>query len=198
MRLPKPKHRGPWSTLQRFLLALVTVAALGATLWYTIFTPKPKTTAPALSAFAQAASADPVDIALATGSDMRIKTDTVTIERVWIDSCRKPGVGRIPPNQCDRQPFFERALVKAIVENGNCAPERPKDESISYALEVNHRLRKVRLFAGKSGSLRASEAKSAVDCVAHALPEPDWDNIEHAHTRYVLGALASYPAVQRE
>lgn len=196
---PAPRAPRPLVVAGAAAVGLLTVAALGATLWHTLLRPEPKATAPALSAFAQqAASADPVDLALATGDDLRVKTDIVTIERVWIDACQRPGLGRTPPDECDRQPYFERALVKAIVENGKCAPERPKDESISYALEVHHRLRKTRLFVGKSGTLRASDAKTAVDCVARALPEPDWDSIEHQHTRYVIGALATYPAVDRQ
>ena len=195
----RPKPPPPVVIAAAIALATIVVLGTSAVLWSKFFSPKPEKPALALAEFVrEATSAKPIDIALATDDDLRMKTDIVTIERVWMDTCQRSGPGRTPPEKCDRQPFFERAVVKAIVENGGCAPERPKDESISYALEVQYRTRKTRLFVGKSGSLRAADAKAAVACIERALPEADWENLPHDHTRYVIGVLATYPGEKRQ
>ncbi len=198
---PKRKPQVPKQliTASGVLVAFAVAVALAVLLGYDLVVPTPRSVQPCLAAFVGSASArQPIDVALASGSDMRMKTDLVTVDRVWIDSCRRPGPGRTPPKECDRQPFFERALVKAIVQHANCAAEHPKDESISYALEVDFGRKKTRLFAGRSGSLRAAEAKPALECVRKALPEPDWNDLAHDHTRYIIGVLATYPAVERQ
>jgi len=195
----RPKPPPPVVIAAAAALAVIVVLGASAVLWHKFFTPKPENTAPALAEFVrEATSAKPIDIALATDDDLRMKTDAVSIDRVWMDTCQRTGPGRTPPDQCDRQPFFERALVKAIVENDVCAPERPKDESISFALEIHYRTRKTRLFVGRSGTLRAADAKAAVNCIERALPEPDWEKLPHEHTRYVIGVLATYPGEKRQ
>jgi hypothetical protein len=199
---PSPSGPGPTKPpvvlIASVAFGLIVVIVAGAVAWRKLYSVPLETTEPVMAGFArQAASADPIDIALAAG-DLRLKTDVLTIDKVWIDTCQRPGIGKTPADQCDRQPFFERGLVKAIVKNGDCAPERPKDETLSFALEVNHRTRKTRLFVGSSGTLGGADAKSAIACVERALPAPDWEGIPHDHTRYVIGVLASYPAQKRQ
>lgn len=194
---PSPS-KPPTALITSVAVGLIVAIVAGAIAWRALFSVPPETTEPVMAAFAkQAASADPVDVALATG-DLKIKTDILSIDKVWIDACQRPGIGKTRAEECDRQPFFERGLVKAIVKNGECAPERPKDETLSFALEVNHRTRKTRLFVGSSGTLAGADAKSAVACVERALPEPDWEALPHDHTRYIIGVLASYPAQKRQ
>lgn len=179
-------------------LGVAGVAVAVALSWNTLFAPAAFKASPHLTGIGQVGGASSIDLALAIGEDMKLRNDQVVVERVWIDSCQRPGPGRTPADKCDRQPFFERALVKAIMTETGCAPERPKDETISFALEVSHPDKRMRLFVGRSGSLGGKDAKSAVQCIERALPQPDWASLEHDHTRYVIGVLASYPAEKRQ
>ncbi len=208
---PAPQHLAPASlTLQKRpqvpkilvgiavgigIAALIAAVALS---WNTVFAAAPYKAMTHLEGFGvHIRDTKPLDLALRFGDSLRFQTEGVSIERVWIDSCRS-GSGRTPPDECDRQPFFERALVKTILENGGCAPELPKDETISYTLEVNHRQKRTRLFAGRSGSLGGKPARSAVKCIEQFMPKPQWESLKHDHTRYVVGVLAAYPAEQRQ
>jgi hypothetical protein len=120
------------------------------------------------------------------------KSDQVTLGKVWIDKCEKPGPGKTPPEQCDRQPWFEQALVRAILENTACAPERQSEKTVSVVMRVDHRRRKVDVFAGKSGSIRGRSAQGLMKCIQRSIPEPDWDSLEHEHTKYIIAVLATY------
>lgn len=179
------------------VLVVVILLVSGVVVWRKLGVSQPQKLQAHLGQVSPLGSADPVELVLKTGN-LKVKTDILSIEKVWIDTCQRPGMGKTRPENCDRQPFFERDLVRAIVKNGECMAERPKDETLSFALEVNHRTKKTRLFVGGSGSLGGSDAKSTVACVQRTLSEPDWDAIAHDYTRYVIGVLVSYPAQKRQ
>lgn len=126
-------------------------------------------------------------------TSLESKSDQVTLGKVWIDKCEKPGPGKTPPEQCDRQPWFEQALVRAILENTACAPERTSGGTVSVVMRVDHRRRKVDVFAGKSGSIRGRSAAGLMKCIERSVPEPNWDSLEHEHTKYIIAVLATYP-----
>ena len=141
---------------------------------------------------------NPLDFLLAGSTDRKLTTELLTVERVWIDACQRSDTVRTPADQCDRQPFFERALVKAVVMGAECMPERPKEESISFALEVNYKAKTMRLFAGRSGTVTGAQAKPVIACVKPFLAEPDWGSVPHDHTRYVIGVLVRYSSEKRQ
>ncbi|MCL2825385.1 MAG: hypothetical protein FWD57_15445 [Polyangiaceae bacterium] len=154
-----------------------------------------------MSAFAQsAASIDPMELLLSGTGDMKISTDLLTIEKVWVDSCHRSATrpNLAPIGQCDRQPSFERALVRAVIQGAECMPEKPKDETVSFALEINHSAKTTRLFPGRSGSLGVTQSKPVVACVLQKFAEPAWDNAPRDHSRYVIGVLARYHAQKRQ
>jgi len=161
--------------------------------------PVPETSSPAVSvsavvtpsAFVKAVAPEEVlvDDALEDG----IETDNVKLGKVWIDKCQKPGPGRTPPEECDRQLWFEEALVRAILENTACAPEREGGGTVSVAMKVDYRRRYVKVFAGKSGSIRGRSARGLIKCVRRSIPKPDWDSLPHEHTKYIIAVLATYP-----
>jgi hypothetical protein len=121
----------------------------------------------------------------------------ITLDKVRIVKCQRPGPSKTAPEQCDRQPFFEESLVKAILENVSCAPKAPKGGSISFALKVDHKKRSTRLWAGESGSIRHKRAASTIECVKRSLPAPSWDSIAHQHTSYVIAVQATYPPSEK-
>jgi len=51
----------------------------------------------------------------------------------------------------------------------------------------------VKVFAGKSGSLRGRRARGLIHCIRKTFPEPDWATLPHDHTKYILAVLATYP-----
>jgi hypothetical protein len=177
----------------------VLVLAAGALFAWSRHDVKVATPQPVMSGVVRgAASMDPLTLVLAGSDDMKVTTDQLSIDKVWIDACQRPGPGRTPADECDRQPFFERALVKAVVQGADCMPEQSREESISFTLEVNHKRRTTRLFAGRSGTLSKTQATPVVACVQRSLEEPDWESIPHDHTRYVIGVLTRYPAQKRK
>ena len=179
------------------LLAIVMVSAAMVVRWKSSQTVG--TAQPMLSAVARAAaSMDPLDLVLTNPGERKITLETLTIEKVWIDTCERSRPSRVPSEPCDRQPAFERALIRAVARGAECMPEKPKEESISFALEVNYAKKTTRLFAGRSGSISGAQAKPILACVKGHLVEPDWDSSPHNHNRYVIGVLARYPAQKRQ
>jgi hypothetical protein len=136
---------------------------------------------------------NPAVALVAAALDGGVATSEVTLGRVWVDKCQKPSSGRTPSAQCDRQPFFEEALVRAVLENTSCAPKLRKAGSISFALNVDYGRKKLAMFPGKSGTIRRDAAREAVRCVSRGLPQPDWQALSHLHTKYVIAVLATYP-----
>ncbi len=187
----------------RILLALALVAglaliALPLVLW---IGPPPSTRTAHASASASASAAstssaatmkDPNSL-VAEASTTGVDTENVKLGKVWISKCEKPGPDRTPPEQCDRQPWFEKALVRAILENTACAPERAGGGTVSVAMKVDFRRRQVKVFAGKSGSIRGRSAKSLIKCVKRSVPKPDWESLDHKHTKYIIAVMATYP-----
>lgn len=143
----------------------------------------------------------PMDAAanlLATALDGgKVSTNELTLDTVKISKCQRPGPGRTSPDQCDRQPFFEEALVKAVLENASCAPKTAKGGTVSFALKVDHKKRSVHLWAGRSGTIRGKKANSVIECVSRAMPTPNWDAIQHSYTVYTIQLIATYPANEK-
>lgn len=149
------------------------------------------------SAGASSAPPDPTQKLVDAALDGGVQANGVTLGKVWIDSCQRPGPGKTPPEQCDRQPFFEEALIKAILENTACAPRMPKGGSISFAMKIDHQKKRVNVFAGKSGTVGRKRANEMLKCIQRSLPTPDWDAVAHQHSRYVVAVLATYPPTDK-
>lgn len=120
-----------------------------------------------------------------------LDTEKLEVGKVWISKCEKPGPGRTPPDQCDRQPWFEQSLVRAIKESASCAPSGPSGATISVVMRVDYRKQTVDTIAGKSGSIRGRAAKGFLKCVERALPQPDWNSLGHEHTKYLIAVMVT-------
>ena len=92
---------------------------------------------------------------------------------------------------CDRLPFFEEQLTRAIRDNVDCAPKIAKEGSINYVLTVDFRVRKIHVFPGQSGSWRGPAARKAAACVKRALSAPEWATLNHQHKYYSLALMAT-------
>lgn len=97
-------------------------------------------------------------------------------------------------NLCDRLPFFEDALTKAIHSTRGCAPRTGKAGTLNYVLAIDFQHRRVGSFPGASGQWKGPQARRATQCVLKSLPAPPWDSIRHQYRYYMLAVLATYPA----
>jgi hypothetical protein len=125
----------------------------------------------------------------AGGGPERVKLGSV--QRV---KCGASARGGQEGSLCDRLPFFEEQLTRAIRDNVDCAPKIAKEGSINYVLTVDFRVRKIHVFPGQSGSWRGPAARKAAACVKRALSAPEWATLNHQHKYYSLALMATYPA----
>lgn len=95
-------------------------------------------------------------------------------------------------NLCDRIPFFENELAKAVRDNVDCAPKQSKEGTINYVLSVDFTGRKVHVFPGASGSWKGPAARKAAGCVKRAFGAPDWNALQHQYRYYTIAVLATY------
>lgn len=181
------------------LVGLLAVVAIPVYLWRR---PKPAV-APSQQDLAAASAAvsafrtppDPSQALVEAALDGGVQAEHVTLGAVRWESCYK-GRTKLPSERCDRIPFFEQALVKAILDGVECAPTRKQGGSISYALKIDFARKRIRLFAGKSGTLRKNDAKPSVDCVEKKLVLPAWQTIPHECSSYLMAVLATYPGAE--
>lgn len=135
-------------------------------------------------------SESPLPVAAdAGGAEERVKLGSV--QRV---KCGASARGGQEGSLCDRLPFFEDQLTRAVRDNVDCAPKIAKEGSINYVLTVDFRARKVHVFPGQSGSWRGPAARKAAACVKRALSAPDWATLQHQFKYYSLALMATYPA----
>jgi hypothetical protein len=107
--------------------------------------------------------------------------------------CSDPGPGKTAPERCDHITFFEDALAQAVRDNVTCAPETKTGATVSFVMDIDFRMQKLRIYRGKSSSLSESQTNELFRCIKRAMPAPDWDNIPHQHARYVVSVKATYP-----
>jgi hypothetical protein len=119
-------------------------------------------------------------------------------ERVKLGEPQRTGCSAQGPVQgqdnkiCDRLPFFEEGLKKAITENFDCAPKTGKEGTLNYVLSIDFTKRSLHIYPGKSGQWRGPQARRAAQCVERALPTAEWDKIPHQYRRYLVAILATY------
>jgi hypothetical protein len=129
--------------------------------------------------------------------DGSVSTGDITVDKPRVVRCQRPGPGKTTPDQCDRQTFFEEALVKAVLENSSCAPKLPKGGTVSFAMKIDHKRKSYHVFAGKSGSIRHKRAAALIECVSRAIPTPNWDTLPHQYTVYTIALQATYPPADK-
>jgi hypothetical protein len=94
---------------------------------------------------------------------------------------------------CEPLPAFERALARGIRSHPECAPRAGREGSINYVLEIDFEQRRLNAFAGRSGTWRGRQARSAAKCVLATLPPMNWPAIKHQYRYYAIAFLATYP-----
>lgn len=120
------------------------------------------------------------------------KNPGVVIAEAKMMKCSK-GSTKTPVEQCDRQPYFEEALVKAIRDNLSCAPQVSSGGTINFVLDVDHKAKSMKVWGGKSGSIKRNRRKEMLSCVSRAMPTPDWAQIPHQQTKYQVAVMVTLP-----
>jgi hypothetical protein len=131
---------------------------------------------------------------LATALDgSSVSSGDIALDKVKILKCQRPGPGKTTPDMCDHQPFFEDALVKAVLENVSCAPKAAKGGSVSFAMKIDYKKKSFHVWAGRSGTIRHKRAAPVIECISRAIPTPNWESLAHQYTVYTIAVQATYP-----
>lgn len=117
----------------------------------------------------------------------------ITLSPFTTIRCQNPGPGKTPPERCDHVTFFEDGLARAIRDNAACAPNTRTGGTVSFVLEMDFRLKKTNLYAGKSSTIKRDKSKEVLRCVKRAMPTPDWGTIPHQYVKYKINVTATYP-----
>jgi hypothetical protein len=95
---------------------------------------------------------------------------------------------------CDALPPLEKALRRAIERHRECAPRAGRGGSINYVLELDFDRRHLGMFAGKSGSWKGPQARTAAQCILRSLGPVQWEGVKHRYRYYAIALLATYEA----
>lgn len=137
-------------------------------------------------------SLDPASEALAEPAAP--PTNAVALSTATVVACQDPGPRRTPPAECDRIGALEVALAKAIEETTSCMPQDASG-AIEYVADVSFKKRSITVSAPKAGRT-VKNTKAVGACVAAVrakLRAVALDGITHAHARYKIAIVATYP-----
>lgn len=174
------------------VVALVALLVVLAVPLYLLRRPSgEENAAPAVSA---SSSAAPLFSAAVPEPDSG-KPERVSLGAVQREKCSASRTARGQKGDlCDKLPFFEEALAKAIRENVDCAPKTGKAGTLNYVLTIDFSSQRLDVFPGASGQWKGPQARRAAKCVERSLPAPQWNAITHQYRYYMVAILASYPS----
>jgi hypothetical protein len=112
--------------------------------------------------------------------------------------CRDSGSKRVPSEQCDALPSFAKGFAEAILAAKDCIPKGVGPGSITYVADVGFSRRRAPVTValprdGRSyrGAKVVAACAAAVRAGVSAVPI---EAIPHAHARYKIALVATYPA----
>jgi hypothetical protein len=112
--------------------------------------------------------------------------------------CRDPGSKKIPSEQCDALPAFAKSFAEAILAAKDCIPSGAGPGTITYVADVTFSRRRapVTVALPKDGrSYRGAKVVAACAAAVRAgVTGVPIDKIPHAHARYKIALVATYPA----
>jgi hypothetical protein len=170
------------------LLLGVALIAVPLYLWRRPHKDDAKTEAAAASASAAAAASAAAQTAVPDAS----AAAALSVGEAKVISCRD---AKKALDDCDRLPTLEQAFAKAIVDNASCLPDSAGGGSVQYVADINFTRKKVGLVAPKDGrTVRSGKAlKGCVAAIKRALVAFPLEGAPHAHPRYKVSIVATYP-----
>lgn len=112
-------------------------------------------------------------------------------------SCQDPGTKKTPNEQCDALPAFEKSFEDAILNAKGCVPAAAGPGTITYVADVSfNKKHTVTVSLPKDGrSYRGVKSVSGCAAAVRAsMSGVSLDPIPHAHGRYKVAIVATYPA----
>jgi hypothetical protein len=122
----------------------------------------------------------------------------LTLGDARVIECRDSGSKKVPREQCDALPLFAKSFADAILAAKDCIPPSAGPGTVTYVADVGfarHRApvtlalpkdgrsyRGAKVVAGCGAAVRAGVTGIAIDA------------IPHAHARYKIALVATYPA----
>ncbi|GAC1394044.1 MAG: hypothetical protein NVSMB47_02420 [Polyangiales bacterium] len=110
--------------------------------------------------------------------------------------CQDPGPSKTSPEKCDHLGAIEELVTRAIVEHAAaCVPALTQSQVVATVVDVSFKRRKIRVKAGKDGStMPAAQRTKVMSCIEKALAAPAFDQLPHAHQRYVFQFPTTFAA----
>src|SRR5262249_42723955 len=124
----------------------------------------------------------------------------VTLGDPLVTECHDHGSKRTPSDQCDHLVAFEKAFAKAIEDAATCVPTSAAATGgvLPFVADVSFGRKKnpVVVNIGKEGrTIKSTRTGSAcATAVRRGIPESLLESLPHAHTRYKIQVVATYPA----
>jgi hypothetical protein len=121
----------------------------------------------------------------------------VRLSDARVIECHDTGTKKTPAEQCDALPAFSKSFADAILAAKDCLPPGAGPGSITYMADVSFSRKKapVNVTLPKDGrSYRA--LKTVTGCAAavkSAVSGTSLEGMSHAHTRYKIAIIATYP-----
>jgi hypothetical protein len=115
--------------------------------------------------------------------------------------CHDPGSKRTSADQCDHLAAFEKAFAKAIEDAATCVPTSAGGGALPFVADVSFGRKKnpIAIALGKEGrTIKSPKTGSAcLTAVRKGIPESVLDSQTHAHSRYKIQLVATYPAAAK-
>jgi hypothetical protein len=125
----------------------------------------------------------------------------VALSEPVVLECHDSGSRRTPADQCDRLVTIEKALAHAIEQEAACVPTSSGGGALPYVLDISFARKRnpIQLTVARDGrTLKGSKAAaSCTSAVKHAMGDLALDGIAHAHARYKVQIVATYPSATR-
>ena len=185
----------PPARLQMIAVVLVGIVLVAVPL-YLWRRPRSVTDSPAADGGTQDGA--PMEASYATLEVEAASRPALQLSDVRVVECRDSGSKKIASEQCDALPAFAKALADAVLAAKDCIPQSAGPGTITYVADVGfsrHRApvtlalpkdgrsyRSTKVVAGCAAAVRAGITGVAVD------------GIPHAHVRYKIALVATYPA----
>jgi hypothetical protein len=125
----------------------------------------------------------------------------VVLSEAVVLECHDSGSRRTSPDQCDHVAAVEKALAHAIEESASCVPTSSGGGVLPFVADISFARKRnpIQLTIGKDGrTLKGAKVSGAcATAVKHALGDLSLDGMAHAHGRYKVQIVATYPSAPR-
>lgn len=119
---------------------------------------------------------------------------TVTFGEPRYLKCQDPGPTKTPADKCDHLGAVEELVTKTVADRlSTCLPTVQASQALNVVVDVSFKKKKMRLRDAKEGNtMPSAQRKKLISCFDKGIVMPNFDQIAHAHQRYVFEFLATF------